>query len=161
MLFPGSIAKNVYHDLEMMRMVGVKVNKIKEIAMEFMISPFTVLNEVNKYAQSASLAPIEIHIGGAVTNFNKSVGLLSSHLFEGVSPSPEKYVEVCRNIFKSKFFVALTRYLQDTGADAGVVHRLMKIPNAYFRLADNLYPLLSRTFGEDPSYNLRILIGGL
>jgi hypothetical protein len=129
-LFPGTIAKEVYDILEKIRIVGAKVNKIKEIAMDYMISPFTVLDEVNKYAQSASFARIEINIGGAVTNFNKSVGLLSNRLFEGVSPSPEKYIEICRETFKSKFFVALAKYLQETGADAGVVHRLMNIPIA-------------------------------
>jgi transcriptional regulator with XRE-family HTH domain len=130
LLFPGTSAKEVYHDLEKIRIVGAKVNKIKEIAMDYMISPFTVLNEVNKYAKSVSLPTIVVAIGGAVTNFNKSVGLLSNHLFDGVSPSPEKYMEVCRKTFKSKFFVALARYLQETGADAGVVHRLMNIPIA-------------------------------
>lgn len=31
--------------------------------------------------------------------------------------------------------------------------------NAYFRLADNLYPLLAKTFGDKTSYELRILGG--
>jgi len=31
--------------------------------------------------------------------------------------------------------------------------------NAYLRLADNLHPLLSRTFGTDPVFELKILGG--
>jgi transcriptional regulator with XRE-family HTH domain len=129
-LFPGVKAKEVYHELEKIRITGAKINRIKEIAMAYLISPYTVLNEVNTYARFASISPLEIAIGGAVTNFNKSVGLLSNHLFKGVFPSPEEYIKICQDSFKSKFFVALAGYLQETGADAGVVHRLMNIPIA-------------------------------
>ena len=37
--------------------------------------------------------------------------------------------------------------------------RILLDSNAYFRLADNFYPLLSRTFGTNPCYQLFILSG--
>jgi hypothetical protein len=39
--------------------------------------------------------------------------------------------------------------------------RILLDSNAYFRLADNLYPLLSREFGQKPGYKLCILGGSL
>lgn len=69
------------------------------------------------------------------------MGLLSDRLFKGGTSSPETYLPVCRNTFGTKFFVALARYLQETGADARVVHRLMNIP---FADAKGVHTLLAK-----------------
>ena len=129
-LFPNVLAKETYEELIGMGSMGMQINRIKEIAEAHMISPFTILHEVNAYADSKEIPPIELTIGGAVTNFNRAMGRLTEHLFKGGTPSPETYLSVCRSTFGTRFFDALTRYLQETGADARVVHRLMNIPFA-------------------------------
>lgn len=129
-LFPNVLAKETYEELIRIGSIGIQINRIKEIAEAHMISPFTILHEVNAYANSMGIAPIELNIGGAVTNFNRSMGRLTEHLFKEETPSPETYLSVCRSTFGTRFFDALARYLQETGADARVVHRLMNIPFA-------------------------------
>lgn len=129
-LFPVDSAKETYHELIKIKNKGIIVNRIKEIASNLIISPYTIINEMKKYAEGSSLPLIEIEMGGAITNFNKEVGLVSKIIFEEEIPDAEKYIGKCKELFMTDFFTALSDYLNDKKKEAGIVQRLMDIPIA-------------------------------
>ncbi len=96
-LFPIDFAKETYNELIKIQNKGIVVNRIKAIASKLLISPYTIINEMKKYAEDSSLPPIDIEMGGAITNFNKEVGLVSEIIFEKkiqMQKSILKYVKI-------------------------------------------------------------------
>ena len=126
-LFPIDSAKKTYHELIKIKNKGFVVNRIKDIASKLLISPYTIIKEMKKYAKDSSLLFIEIEMGGAITNFNKEVGLVSEIIFDKKNPDAEKYIEKCKELFMSDFFTSLSDYLNDKKKEAGIVQRLMDL----------------------------------
>lgn len=129
-LFPRDLAKETYDELLKIRQPGIVVNRIKELASRYVISPYTILREMEKYAKSESKSVLKIEMGGAITNFNKQVGLVSEIIFGEENPDAEKYIKVCTEVFKTEFFSALSAYIKKNNKEAGIVQRLMDIPIA-------------------------------
>lgn len=129
-LFPKKIAGETYEELSKIRQLGIMVNRIKELASKYVISPYTILGEMEKYAKSSSKPILEINMGGAITNFNKQVGLVSEIIFGEENPDAEKYIDVCLENFETDFFYALSRFIKDNNKEAGIVQRIMNIPFA-------------------------------
>jgi len=128
-LFPKELARASYHEMDAIGSIAGKVQRINEIGLKHMISPFTVLGEMNKYAAHAQLVPIDVEIGGAATNLAKAIGLYRDKLFNDI-PTAEEYVRVCTSTLNASIFPAITEYLHETGADVGIVQRLLNIPIA-------------------------------
>lgn len=129
-LFPTNLAEKAYNELAKIRITGTAINRIKELASQYVISPYTILNEMDNYATKSSRPKLNIKMDGAITNFNKQVGLVSEIIFEETNPDAEKFIETCKSEFNSKFFNALASFLKDTKKEAGIVQRLMNIPIA-------------------------------
>lgn len=129
-LFPRSLAGELYEELIKINHKGIVINRIKELASKYVISPYTILVEMEKYAKSSSKPVMEIKIGGAVTNFNKQVGLVSEIIFGEENPDAEKYLDICLKNFETDFFFALSCFIKENDKEAGIVQRLMNIPIA-------------------------------
>lgn len=129
-LFPREIAKKTYEELIRIKQDGTIVNRIKEIASKYVISPYTIIGEMRKYAVFSSKPIIDIKMGGAITNFNKQVGLVSEIIFGEKNPDAEKYINVCLECFDTDFFYALSCYVKENKKEAGIVQRMMNIPFA-------------------------------
>jgi transcriptional regulator with XRE-family HTH domain len=129
-LFPRDLAKKTYDELSKIRQTGILINRIKELASKYVISPYTIQAEMETYAKSSSKPILKIDMGGAVTNFNTQVGLVSEIIFGEENPDPEKYIDTCTRIFGTDFFYALSRYIKEKHKEAGIVQRMMNIPIA-------------------------------
>lgn len=129
-LFPRDSAKNAYDEFSRIGQTGIVINRIKELASKYEISPYTILSEMEKYAKSSSKPVFKISMGGAVTNFSKQAGLVSEIIFGEEKPDTEKYIETCIRIFKTDFFYALSSYIKENDKEAGIVQRIMNIPIA-------------------------------
>ncbi len=129
-LFPRESASKAYNELIKIRNKGTIVNRIKNIASNLLISPYTILGEMKKYAEDSSLPVLEIDMGGAITNFNKKIGLVSEIIFEEECPDAEKYIRISEETFMTEFFTALSKYLHEENKEAGIIQRLMNIPIA-------------------------------
>jgi len=130
MLFPKEIAAHYYDEIIRIKNNGIAINKIKTIASNMIISPYTIYNEINNYAVQESLPELDFNIGGAMMNFNKQTGLVSKIIFEEEHPDAEKYIKICTKEFKTIFFDALSEYIKKEKKEAGIVQRLMNIPIA-------------------------------
>jgi transcriptional regulator with XRE-family HTH domain len=130
MLFPENLAEQYYNEIKKIKNPGIAINTIKRLASKLAISPYTIFNEINRYAERNSLPILDFNIGGAVANFNKQVRLVSEIIFEEENPEAEKYIETCKNVFGTPFFDALEEYIRNEKKEAGIVQRLMNIPLA-------------------------------
>lgn len=130
LLFPEDLAEKYYNEVRTLNNPGVAINTIKRIASKLVISPYTIFNEINKFAKRNSLPELSFNIGGAITNFNKQVGLVSEIIFEEENPDAEKYINICKKEFQTPFFDALGKYIQQEHKEAGIIQRTMNIPIA-------------------------------
>ena len=126
-LFSESLANEYYHEIIRIKEVGVAINRIKAIASNLVISPYTIHQEMNKYAERNSLPGLSFTIGGANTNFNKQVGLVSEIIFEEETPDTEKYINICKARFNTPFFDVLAECIKSEQKEVGLVQRLMNI----------------------------------
>ncbi|MGE0525664.1 MAG: transcriptional regulator [Bdellovibrionales bacterium] len=127
LLFPEHLAKSEYEALSRLPSDGHRVNRIKQIANHHVISLFTVLGEVNKYAGAHSLPQIKLNIAPANTLFNKQFPLISEVLLKSKQPTPEVYIEVAKK-FNSPFFDGLKNYLIEHKKSASMISRVLNMP---------------------------------
>jgi|LULF01.1.fsa_nt_gb transcriptional regulator with XRE-family HTH domain len=110
-LFPWSMAENFYSTLQGIGSSGKQINKIKEEATRLLISPITILEEVNKFAKFSDLPEINLNIFPATTNLNKKLNPLSYYIFNGEEVTVKKYLEASESIFHSFFFEGLKDFI--------------------------------------------------
>ena len=130
LLFPEPLAKNLYEKLSRLQNIGAQVNNIKSLAERYTISPITVYQEINKYAQHHRMNAIDLGNGiyGAATNINKKFRTVSETLFDGERPTPAKYIEISEQSFDSPFFRTLRDYLDKYEKSAGYVRTILDVP---------------------------------
>lgn len=125
-LFPMELAKRVYDKLPNLT-DSQKIERIKLFATDYVISMWTVLGEVNKYAKAHNLPEIKLNIGGAVTNFNKNYHTVSESLFDGKTPVAADFIKLADE-FESPFFNGLRAYLKEHRKSASIISRVLKMP---------------------------------
>lgn len=129
-LFPEECAANAYGDVAAHRQEARRVNEIKRIARDAVISVHTVYKEIDKYARHAGREPIDLPdrtMGGAATNIAKTFPTVSQLLFEGQTPKPGQYIRMVEREFATPFFEALRRYLKASEETASFVQQAMDI----------------------------------
>ena len=127
LLFPIHLAKDEYAALSKLP-DAKKILRIKKVATEYMISMWTVLGEVNKYAKAHNLPEFSIpSFGGVVTNFNKQYKLVSEAIFNDKKPSAIDYIKLADE-FESPFFNGLKAYLKENRKSASIISRVLNIP---------------------------------
>lgn len=129
-LFPQSCAQEAYAQVLAHRTEARRVNEIKRIASESVISFYTVFCEINKFAGYSGrdlLRLPDATIHGATTNVAKAFPTVSHVLFDGQVPKPGHYIRTAERDFKTPFFEALSRYLKASGETASFVRQVMDI----------------------------------
>ncbi len=137
LLYPHELAKEAYFSIKEQHSSAAKINHVLTLADELTISPYTVINEVNKYAKSSGLSEIvlvESGFHGAVTNFNKKFNNLSEVLFHDAElddqekPSAREYVKRVSSAFETPFFDLLKAYLKESDVGSGFVQTVLDMP---------------------------------
>lgn len=127
LLFPIELAKAEYNQLIKTAGTPAKIARIKKTAHKYIISMFTVLNQVNNYATAHNLPTLDLNIGGAVTNFNKEFSLISENLFKDEQPKAIDYIKIAKD-FESPFFDGLKAYLLENRKSASIISRVLNMP---------------------------------
>ena len=114
----------------------LKTDSVIELAGQYIISPYTVIKQVEKYAAAARKPKIDMgaRFHGAVANFNKRYKNLSGALFEDTEqdnegrPSAREYIEKAEREFGTPFFDLLKKYLKEHDKGPGFVQTVLDMP---------------------------------
>ncbi|TVP11583.1 helix-turn-helix domain-containing protein [Shewanella sp. MSW] len=137
LLYPHELAEKSYKTISAQVSPAAKITHVIDLADQLVISPWTVIGQVNKYAEFSGLPKIQLSksaFPGAVTNFNKKYKNLSEALFgaaeldEHGKPSARDYIEGTGGAFETPFFDMLRRYLKDHDKGPGYVQTVLDMP---------------------------------
>ncbi len=129
-LFPQSCAEAAYARVAAHPTEARRVNEIKSISNDSVISFLTVFYEINNYAHYAGKEALRLPdaaIHGAATNVAKAFPTVSNLLFDGQVPKPSQYIRTVERDFKTPFFDALSRYLKASGETASFIRQVMDV----------------------------------
>jgi transcriptional regulator with XRE-family HTH domain len=131
LLFPESHAARLREELQPIRGVGARVERVRKEAARHVISPYTIRLALAAYETARQLPATDLgELGkfmGAVMNFVKSCTTVSLALFKQLPPEPKAYVAVARSAFDSPFFEALAEFCKhEEGAEA-FLHRVLGV----------------------------------
>lgn len=127
-LYPRELAEPFHGKLERIADLQARVNEIVGEASAHMISPITVLQQVNSFAAFMGKKVFDVNIFPVNTNYTKTVKLVSDVLFEEDSPTVDKYIDVTSTCFGSDFWDALSTWIGTQHITPGVVQRILDIP---------------------------------
>lgn len=137
LLYPHELAEQGYASIMSQASPAAKITHVISLADQLTISPWTVIGQVNKYAESTGLPQIQLSksaFPGAVTNFNKKYKNLSEALFgnteldERGHPSARDYIEKAESAFETPFFDLLRKYLKEHVKGPGYVQTVLDMP---------------------------------
>lgn len=137
LLYPHELAEQAYASIMSQVSPAAKIAHVIGLADQLTISPWTVIGQVNKYAESAGQPQIQLSesaFPGAVTNFNKKYKNLSEALFgnteldEHGHPSARDYIEKAEAAFETPFFDLLRKYLKEHDKGPGYVQTVLDMP---------------------------------
>lgn len=137
LLYPHELAENAYNSIRGQSSPAAKIAHVINLAEQLTISPYTVINQVNKYAEAVGLPELQLSrpaFPAAVTNFNKKFKKLSEALFgnseldEDGKPSAREYIAKAEDAFETPFFKLLRKYLREHGKGSGFVQTVLDMP---------------------------------
>ncbi|MFT5266219.1 MAG: transcriptional regulator with XRE-family HTH domain [Polaribacter sp.] len=131
LLFPNELAEQAYKDINTLSTSAAKIKKVIDIAEKQIISPYTVLEQANKFSSSAGLPKIELStvFHGAVTNFNKGfVNLSEALLGDTKELDAREFIKKSETSFETPFFDLLRKYLKENNKGAGFVQVVTDMP---------------------------------
>ena len=136
LLYPHEWAEQAYSSIMSLASSTIKITRIIDLAEKLTISPWTVIGQVNKYAECTGQPQIQLNnsaFAGAVTNFNKkfknlSEALFSDCYFDEHAISASDYIEKAERTFKTPFFDLLRQYLKDHDKGPGYVQTVLDMP---------------------------------
>jgi transcriptional regulator with XRE-family HTH domain len=122
LLFPESQAAALRSELQEIKSVTARIERVHKEADKHVISPWTIRRALEDLERAHKLAKTDLGQPGpfmkALFQFVKGYPTISKTLFKELPPSPAKYVEVARSVFKSPFFEALAAFCkQEEGAE--------------------------------------------
>jgi transcriptional regulator with XRE-family HTH domain len=127
-LFPMELSEIEYKKIYGIKDDASRVSHIKNIAEKYLISPITILKQIDKYIVHNKLPDLSINIYPATTNLNKKYLPVSDSLFSTKNALAENYIKTCSDIFKTPFFNLLKQYLVESKDNYGYIERLLNIP---------------------------------
>ncbi|MGV0033550.1 MAG: helix-turn-helix domain-containing protein [Candidatus Azotimanducaceae bacterium WSBS_2022_MAG_OTU7] len=136
LLYPHEVAENGYGILKDQRSSAEKIAYVVKMADQWKISPYTVIGQVNKYAESEGKPEIELSksFHGTVTNFNKGYKNISEALFgdseldEHGKPSAREFITKSEEAFETPFFDLLRQYLMEHAKGPGFIQTVLDMP---------------------------------
>jgi len=137
LLYPHELAEQAYTSIVSQASQAAKITHVIGLADELTISPWTVINQVNKFAEAVGKPEIQLSkraFPGAVTNFNKKYKNLSEALFgdneldEHGHPNARDYIEKVEGAFETPFFDLFRKYLKEHDKGPGYVQTVLDMP---------------------------------
>lgn len=137
LLYPHELAEQAYTSIMSQVSSAAKITHVIGLADQLTISPWTVIGQVNKYAESTGQPQIQLSksvFPGAVTNFNKKYKNLSEALFGNAEldelghPSARDYIDKTEGAFETPFFDLLRKYLKEYDKGSGFVQTVLDMP---------------------------------
>ncbi len=137
LLYPYELAEKAYVSINSQASPAAKITHVIGLADKLTISPWTVIGQVNKYAEFTEQPEIKLSqpaFPGAVTNFNKQYKNLSEALYgdtelnEYGQPSARDYIEKAETAFETPFFDLLRQYLKEHDKGPGYVQTVLDMP---------------------------------
>lgn len=137
LLYPHELAEQAYTSIMSQASPSARITHVISLADQLTISPWTVIGQVNKYAEFSGLPQIQLSksaFPGAVTNFNKKYKNLSEALFgnteldEHGHPNARYYIEKAEGAFETPFFEMLRKYLKEHDKGPGYVQTVLDMP---------------------------------
>ena len=131
LLFPHQLAEIAYITINGEKTIANKISKILTIAKEQVISPNTVMKQVDAYAKFENITKINLGKNpyGAFTNFNKKYPNLSETIFGDIEKlSPKEFIKKSQQNFNTPFYSMLGKYLKQHKKGHGFVQTIMDIP---------------------------------
>lgn len=137
LLYPHELAEKAYTSIKSQVSPAAKINHVIDLADQLTISPWTVIGQVNKYAESTGQDQIKLSqsaFPGAVTNFNKKYKNISEALFgeaevdEHGKPSARDFIKKVESAFETQFFEMLRKYLKEYDKGPGYVQTVLDMP---------------------------------
>ncbi len=146
-LFPEYLAKSKYYEILNLKKKTGKINALISTAYDLIISPITILKEINKYAKFHNLKVIDLEENtfyAATTKFTKNYSLMSEFLLGKENPNVEKYIKIAEDKFNTPFFNLLREYDTKYGISTNYIKNVLSIPTidikeiyAYLKNASN------------------------
>ncbi len=131
LLFPEPQAAKLSRELQERTGIGTKVDRIRRVAAEHVISPYTIRRALEGYEDAHNLPRTDLGaIGsfmGAVTNFVKQHPTIAEMVFKNPPPKPAEYVAAARVVFGSPFFVALAEFCAHEEGAEHYIHRVLGV----------------------------------
>lgn len=128
-LFPAEAAQKEYYSLIKLNDATKIISSIIKTAEQLIISPITILTQVNQFAKRNNLEEIELgnSFYAANTNFNKNYELISDNLFQNKRPTVSEYIKICETTFETIFFKLLKDYNLKYKLNANYISSLINI----------------------------------
>jgi transcriptional regulator with XRE-family HTH domain len=137
LLYPHELAERAYVSIWDQASPAAQIEHVIALADQLMISPWTVIKQVNKYAEATGRAEILLSNPAfpiAVASLNKTYKNLSEALFgdseldEHGTPSAREYIEKAKGVFETSFFELLQKYLKEHNKGPGFVQTVLDVP---------------------------------
>jgi transcriptional regulator with XRE-family HTH domain len=130
LLMPRASAQLAYREIALQIDDARRINALKAIAERMLISPYTVYLQVNVFARSQQLRPLQLEpaIHGACRNLSKGYYSVSQALFGTDGADPKALVTFAREQLDSPFFEAVSAHLRATRQGPGYLQSVMDIP---------------------------------
>lgn len=141
LLFPRECAAEMYREAVGARSEAGILRVVQSFAAKHGISLNTVFQQTVQYVKESGLQRLQIEETTIhkVRNSNQGT-LVSEALFDPMPPKPEIYLAACENHFKSGFFHALRRMIQERGSGPAYVQQILGLS---LKDAHSLYEELS------------------
>jgi transcriptional regulator with XRE-family HTH domain len=128
LVFPVSIAKAAYEDLQKARLKSQRLSVLVEYAKRMHVSPICVAKQVDRFAVAKKLPSVNAEYEGlypAVSMMSKREKTVAGEFFGDGEPSVSQLCEATANIFKSPFFDTLSKYLKASGGSPSFIQGLL------------------------------------
>jgi len=129
-LFPEEAAQKKYYSFFKLKDAAKIISSIIKTAEELIISPITILTQVNQFAKRNNLEEIDLgnSFYAANTNFSKNYELISDNLFQNKKPTVSEFIKISETTFETIFFKLLKDYNLKYKLNANYISSLINIP---------------------------------
>jgi transcriptional regulator with XRE-family HTH domain/Zn-dependent peptidase ImmA (M78 family) len=116
LLCPHEVTVKIYRALSQALTLDERWDSVVNAARRRLISPYTVMKAMDAYAGHAGVSKINFgNFGPGLTRFNKSVKTVAELLFDGKTPKPAEYIQICSKELGTPFFDSLQSMTKKEG----------------------------------------------
>ncbi|MCW1886716.1 XRE family transcriptional regulator [Luteolibacter flavescens] len=131
LLFPERAAAESLDEYSRKKTDATRIQAILRIAKDYLISPFSVYREIQRYCEHHELPFATVKqpsLHAAISQFNKRYQTIREMLFDGDVPSADHYMRISNETFSTPVFKALGDYVKATEVSPSVLSRMLDVP---------------------------------